>query len=757
MRLSSSTTRKADRGWATRELTGACYCTRVAGWPANPSDGEGKVSRALVLLSVSGLGVAALALVFLHPPDRGPTRTLAALGIVSLVAVTVALALAQDRWRRRETRLAAEAASNAARARSELLANVGHELRTPLGAVLGMTELALGTALTAEQREYVEKAHGAARQLGGLVEDLLDLARIEEGPLRLDDVAFSLPVLVAETLRAFSPTARGRGIELLCDIETGVPDGVRGDPARLRQVLAQLLDNALKFTERGRVAVRVRRAPDDAERLEITVSDTGIGIAARDLARIFEPFTQVDGSRSRRRGGTGLGLGLSVRLAGLMGGRVWAESEPGRGSAFHLEVRLLADPAGDAASERDISDLAGRPVLVLDGQEASRQALGELLQSLGLPPTLTGDAAQALDALNRAVREGAPFAAVIVDRRVRGSVAFRAQRSEDDPLLAATPHIVLESAGEAIAAFRGGLSPGLTRPVTRPELLTALRRAVLAPPPRAMPVPTPARPLRVLVAEDNPVNAFMAVRMIESLGHRGEVVGTGRQAVDALVEDGFDVVLMDLQMPEMDGEEATRLIRAAERGSDRHVRILAVTAQTRPQDLEQCLDAGMDGFLAKPFSLRALREALEGEGQTDTPSPAAPLPPAASIDRERLQAQLGDDAEGVEELLGTFARDAPGHMATLRAAVSSGDAQGIERAAHRIKGSLLWLRAERAGARAAALEQIGQSGELVHASRVLAELDLEVEQVVAEARGGKPAPRMFVAGIETPAGDSSKP
>ncbi len=618
-----------------------------------------------------------------------------------------------------------------------LLARVGHELRTPLGAVLGMIELALGTALTAEQREYLEKAQASARHLGGLVEDLLDLARSEQGPLRLEEQAFSLPVLVGETQRAFLPRAREKGLELVCDIAPAVPDGVRGDPARLRQVLTQLLDNALKFTERGRVAMRVRVNEADADWLKLSVSDTGIGIAPRDLERIFEPFTLVDGSHTRRQGGAGLGLALSARLVGLMGGRIGAESEPGRGSTFHFELRLPADPAGNAATEQDLAALAGRAVLVLDGQEASRRVLGELLESLGSRPTLTDDPARALDALNRAARWGAPFALAIVDGQVRGSVAFRARRAEDDPLLAITPHVVLESPGEPAGVFRGGRGPRLTRPVTRPELLAVLRRALAAPPQAAQPVPPAGvapgqRALRVLVAEDNPLNAFMAVRMLETLGHRAETVGSGRQAVESLAAAAFDAVLMDVQMPEMDGLEATRLIRAAERGRPSRARILALTALASQQDLEQCLSAGMDGCLTKPFSVSALREALAGI-QAGLPGAAVAAADAPAFDRMALAAQLGDDAEAVREVLETFAREAPCQLARLQAAVAGADASGLEQWSHRLKGALLWLRAGRAAASAEALEQLGRSGDLGGASRVLADLDRELQRVLAQA------------------------
>jgi CheY-like chemotaxis protein len=604
-----------------------------------------------------------------------------------------------------------------------------------------MTDLAGQTPLTSEQREYVEAAHRAAGQLQGLVDDLLDLSQLEGGTLPLREVAFSLPSLVGDTVRAFLPRAREKRIELLCEIAPDAPDAVRGDPARLRQVFSLLLDNALKYTREGRVTVALRRSGSSGTtgRVVLSVADTGVGIALEDQERIFEPLTQADSSTTRREGGAGLGLALVARLVKMMDGDIRLQSEPGRGSTFRVEIEVLEDPAGRGPSARDLEVLQGQRVLVLDGEAASREALGELLSALGVRPMLTDDPSVARDALAQAAAKGSPFALMVVDPRVRGSIVFRAQRAEDDPLVAATPRVLLESPGDPGWGGRTGGSPRLTRPLTRPEVVAALSRALEEPPqPSPAPPVSGVDPLRVLVAEDNRVNAFMASRMLERLGHRAEVVGNGALAVAAVEQGDFEVVLMDLQMPEMDGLEATRRIRASERETGRRVRVIAVTAFSAENELERCQAAGMDGLLGKPFTLEALASMLRSRPGKTTPNEGnradAPSTPDRPVfDLQRLATQLGDDHEAVTELLDSFVRDAPGTLAQLREAVTAGDAETVERAAHRLKGSLLWITAETAAAQAATLESQARSGDLKALQQPLDALDREVGRVLEEA------------------------
>ena len=423
-----------------------------------------------------------------------------------------------------------------------------------------------------------------------------------------------------------------------------------------------------------------------------------------------------------------------------MGGDVGLESEPGRGSTFRVEVDLPEDPEGRGPTEDDLEMLQGQRVLVLDGEEASRKVLGELLETLGIRPRLTDDPSVAHDALAHAVAEGSPFAVMIVDPRVRGSILFRAQRAEDDPLVAATPRVLLEAPGERAWGGRTGDSPRLARPVSRPELAAALRRA-LTEPPSPSPVTSPAtgiEPMRVLVAEDNPVNAFMATRMLERLGHQVEGAVNGVQAVAAVEGGTFDVVLMDIQMPEMDGFEATRRIRAGERGSDRRVRVIAVTAFTAKDERERYEDAGIDDLLAKPFTSEALSGILRPQptGATVSAEEGGNLAASgdgAAFDLERLATQLGDDDEAVAEVLASFVRDAPRSLAQLHDAAAAGDARAVEQAAHRLKGSLLWITAEAAAAQAATLESQARSGDAKALVEPLKALDREIGRILEEA------------------------
>ncbi len=433
----------------------------------------------------------------------------------------------------------------------------------------------------------------------------------------------------------------------------------------------------------------------------------------------------------------------------MMGGQVRLESEPGRGATFEVEITLPEEPAGRGATEEDLRALGGQRVLVLDGDGASRLTLEQILGTLGVRSTLTGDPSAARDALAEAAARGSPFALMIVDPRVRGSVAFRAQRAEDDPLVAATPRVLLESPGDPGWGGRTGGSPRLTRPLTRPEVVAALHRALAEPP--SPPVTSAAEghaaALRVLVAEDNRVNAFMATRMLERLGHRVEVVGNGARAVGAVERSDFDVVLMDLQMPEMDGLEAARRIRARERETGRRARVIAVTAFAAENELERCHAAGMDGLLAKPFTLEALASMLGSRPEEATPSEkgraeAPGAPDAPPFDLARLTTQLGDDSEAVAEVLASFVRDAPAALVHLREAVAARDAKAVERAAHRLKGSLLWITAETAAKEAAALENQARSGDPKTLRQPLETLDREVGRVLEEvaARSADSAP-----------------
>jgi signal transduction histidine kinase/DNA-binding response OmpR family regulator len=747
------------RVWSSREPAWIPDVVTDANFPRAPTANREGLHSAFgfpLLLGDRVLGVMEFFSSEIREPDQTLLEMLTTVG--TQLGQFIDRKRAQEEHARRLMQLVAELdasrrrAEEAANAKSEFLANMSHEIRTPLNIIVWMAGLAREAKAVSERRKNLDMVIDSAEALLGIINGILDFSKIEARKLDLEQVRFTLRETVQETMRALAPGAQGKGLELACDIRPDTPDDLVGDPGRLRQVILNLVGNAVKFTEaNGEVVLRVRPEWTDAQKAELhfEVNDTGIGIPPDKQAMIFDAFTQADSSTTRRHGGTGLGLAISSQLVRLMGGRIWVESEVGRGSTFHFLARFDRQ---DTPSEwlTPPPDLQGLRALVVDDHETNRGVVKGMLESWKLEADGVASGKEALAEVRKAVRDN-PYALVVADGDMGGLDGFALARQLARPGARRGPRVVvLTSIGRngTLHPKRGrGVAATVVKPVKHSDLFDVLlalfgrRPNHAARASSAVPMLTgrTSRPLRILLAEDNPVNRMLAVTILEKRGHKVVAVEDGRAAVQAYNNQHrsrFDVVLMDVQMPIMSGFDATEAIREREKATGARIPIIAVTAHAMAGDRERCLAAGMSGYLAKPLQVHQLIAAVESLGEAArTAAPRAKEEPrTAAIDERAALARAGGDRKLVRDLGRIFLEDLPTRLLELRTAVASADPDAVRATAHTVKGSAAMFGAAGAVSAALSLETLGRLGHLAGAADSLRTLEEELTRVEAAIR-----------------------
>lgn len=628
-----------------------------------------------------------------------------------------------------ELKQAKEAAESASRCKSRFLANMSHEIRTPMNAIIGMTELALQEPLLSDVRSYLETVSSASEGLLALLNDILDLSKIEAERLELEETDFNIQTVLEESAEAFAVLAHKKGVELIVNLEHDVPVMLVGDPTRLRQILCNLISNAVKFTGQGEVVVRIGREAGrdgsdegDAVRLHLAVSDTGIGIAPDKLDVIFDSFTQADGSTTRTFGGTGLGLSICRSLVTMMKGRIWAENNPGGGSTFNVVARFGLSPLPAAEPARQLDDCDRRRILIVDDNQTNLFIMQQALSQWGFQTTSTTRGDQALDLLLQAASEGSPFELAIIDGQMPDmdgvSLARNIRDTGVQPDLAI---ILLTSSGDVRSEVCRELhvARSLAKPIKQRELFAVVSSVLQGSASHSTDlgrdgVPQGGVSLRILLAEDNPVNQKVAALLLKKMGHTVTIAADGVEVL-ALLHDGvFDIVLMDVQMPLLDGIEATRMIRKRESESGAPaIPIIAMTAHAYKEYSANCLAVGMNGFITKPIRGADLAEAISRQLPPAEAGEGAPAAPelAGHIDYPEVMERVGNDTEILCAVLDAFLQDAPRQVEILRGALRENDRQLASRQAHSLKGCAANIGASRLRAIAAELERALAAGD----------------------------------------------